>query len=287
MAYIYQVPNPRPPVLTYLDLLLSYHGKTRSVNMIISLWHDAFSMQNLQAGPDDARDTFGLVNSSALFSFTFLDRLAKAIHGFLTPGQVQDVTKLVLQNLRDTFKEFKEQDKRFTADEGSGARKKSRRSGTTVSVDGHPNPELAAVTFASAARAVGLVVESLPLHVIPEEAREEIRCLVGDVHSHVIPRALKGSYKAMEATDRRETWAWQIVAAAALRVHYELSTARVLKLELGFDSSAISQLRIFLQHDGTVPEFSVEIVRSFFSLSQAICDHIPGPIPPPSSVQRS
>ncbi|KAF9821856.1 hypothetical protein IEO21_00286 [Rhodonia placenta] len=225
---------------------------------------------NLQAGPDDARDTFGLVNSSALFSFTFLDRLAKAIHGFLTPGQVQDVTKLVLQNLRDTFKEFKEQDKRFTADEGSGARKKSRRSGTTVSVDGHPNPELAAVTFASAARAVGLVVESLPLHVIPEEAREEIRCLVGDVHSHVIPRALKGSYKAMEATDRRETWAWQIVAAAALRVHYELSTARVLKLELGFDSSAISQLRIFLQHDGTVPEFSVEIAR--FLLHQASSD---------------
>ncbi|EED81249.1 predicted protein [Postia placenta Mad-698-R] len=225
---------------------------------------------NLQAGPDDARKAFGLVNSSALFSFTFLDRLTKAIHGFLTPGQVQDVTKLVLQYLRDTFKEFKEQDKRFTADEGSGARKKSRRSGTTVSVDGHPNPELAAVTFASAARAVGLVVGSLPLHIIPEEACEEIRSLVGDVHSHVIPHALKGSYKAMEAADRRETWAWQIVAAAALRVHYELSTARVLKLELGSDSSATSQLRIFLQHDGTVPEFSVEIAR--FLLYQVSSD---------------
>ncbi|CCM02194.1 uncharacterized protein FIBRA_04274 [Fibroporia radiculosa] len=256
------IPDTHSTALPYLDLLLEYHMKTRTIPNFIYSWTDAFSVQYLRSSLEDPQHVYRLVASSPLFCFPYLDRLSKAIHGFVTPGQIKELADNMIQRLYSLFKEFRELDKKRTADDGRGPRKRRKKDlEVTPVIGGDSTPDLIAVTFSLSARAAVVVLSSLPMHSTSEEIREETRNSFREACTALVPRALKGASKAMSTDDRRSSWGWQMVATASLRVYHSLAVIRQLHLNLRCDQHVFRDLILASELDDVVPEYMLEIAR--------------------------
>ncbi|KAH9947654.1 Urb2/Npa2 family-domain-containing protein [Amylocystis lapponica] len=257
----YLIPSCDSSILTYLGLLLDYHSTIRAIQSFVLHWFDALSVQHLQAVSEQPRDAYSSASSGPLLSFPFLDRLSKAMHSFLTPGQVLDIVQAILQRWKDAFISFKEQARSVAADHGEGTRKK-RKIVASLASGKHSDPEWAAVTFSLLSKAVVVVLVSLPVHSVLEDVRQEIRLAIREAYSLIVPRALKNTFKVMGSDNRTETWHWQVVACAALRAHYGLVTVPRLSLDLRLDDQYISKMLLAAISEETLPEFAVEMLRN-------------------------
>ncbi|TFY69060.1 hypothetical protein EVJ58_g637 [Rhodofomes roseus] len=112
----------------YLRLLFEFRTKTRTVNTLVDSWLDAVSLRHWQTCEVQPREAYARVLGSPLFSFESIDRLGQAVHGFLTPSQIVDVTRIIVEKFTGAFQRFREQDKRVAADDGDGSRKKRKKS---------------------------------------------------------------------------------------------------------------------------------------------------------------
>ncbi|KZT06756.1 uncharacterized protein LAESUDRAFT_774312 [Laetiporus sulphureus 93-53] len=264
------VPNCSQAALEYLGLLLDYHSKTRTINSVILYWFDAFTTESLLAVPGQPRSFYRLVSSSPLLSVSFFDRLSAAIQGFLTPGQVVEVVETALHRFRAAYELFQEQQKMKDADHGTGARKKRKKDSLPcASSDAPVDQDWAAVTFSLVGRATMLVLSSLPMHSVLEDIRLEIRNAISEAYAAVIPTAVKRAFKAIKVDGRQDTWATQIVAAAALRVHYGLTSASKLQLDVQLDAGLMEKCPDITNAE-ILPELSLELAR--VRLNEAVVD---------------
>ncbi|KAH9835766.1 Urb2/Npa2 family-domain-containing protein [Rhodofomes roseus] len=252
----------------YLRLLFEFRTKTRTVNTLVDSWLDAVSLRHWQTCEVQPREAYARVLGSPLFSFESIDRLGQAVHGFLTPSQIVDVTRIIVEKFTGAFQRFREQDKRVAADDGDGSRKKRKKSTSdNVRID----PEWCAVEFALVCRIVVVVLSSLAMRTALEDSRQEIHGMIGAACTSVIPRASKGAQKALEADNRRGTWAWQIVAAGALLVYHDRKSHGWPSVQL--DEEVVSQLRGLLDRDDVLPEFRLTIVRTLLNDAAISDDH--------------
>lgn len=126
--------------------------------------------------------------------------------------------------------------------------------------DARIDPEYCAVEFALVARISVVVLGSLAIQTTLDDSRQELFNLVGTAYAAIVPHALKTVLKALTATSRRPSWAWQIVTTGALLVFHDQK--RHGWPEAHLEGDARTQLRALLGDDDLLPELALTIVRN-------------------------
>ncbi len=244
--------------MQYLQLLLEYDSKTRDLPSAIVHVSEAFSVPHLERIPDGPLAAYRLASSSPLTSQPFLDKLARAVHNFLTPGQVLETISDVSRSLKDAYECFVERDAGQSADRGGGPRKKRRKSAAQPSND-YSDSEYHAISFALIARNMTVVLRSLPLHSLTHDTRAEAERSVREVYAAVATRAL---VDGLGNIDRSGSQPWQFIVIGALRLHYGLARAPALRLELPLGHELLSDMLKCVSSACVIPEVVVEMVCS-------------------------
>lgn len=256
-----QIPPEISSALQYLEILLEYDSKTRNLPSTIAHLSEAFSVHHLERIPGGPPAVYRLASAGPLTSLPFLDELSRAVHNFLTPGQVVDTAREVVRTLKDVYERFSERGAKVMADHGDGPRKK-RRKDTPLPSEGPSELEYHAVAFALVAKVMVVVLRSLPLHTLTEAVRAEAEQLIAEGHATVAIRALEEGFGK---TDRRESWPWQLVLTGALHLHYGLALAPASRVQGQVHGSIPSAILSCLSSHGTTPELIVEMVSAFES----------------------
>ncbi|KAI9066632.1 hypothetical protein FKP32DRAFT_1589329 [Trametes sanguinea] len=258
------IPASVGSALRYLDLLLEYDSKTRNLPSSIMHISEAFSVQHLQRIPGGPRSAYEVASGGPLTSLPFLDALSRAVHSFLTPGQVLETVKDVSQALHEAYERFLEQEAKLFADRGEGPRKKRRKQGSMV--EDRTEPEYHAVSFALMARTMVAILRSLPLHTLTDDVRLDAEKAVSEVHASVACRALR---EGLLQPDRRDCWHWQAIVLGALRLHYGLAS-QPQPQQLRVDEPLLFTMLSWVSEPGVAPELVVEMFRSL--LHQCSCE---------------
>ncbi|KAI0757227.1 Urb2/Npa2 family-domain-containing protein [Daedaleopsis nitida] len=251
-------PNTVSPALQYLVIVLDYNSKTRNLPHTIVHISEAFSVHHLERIPGGAEGTYELASAGPFTSLSFLDDLSRAVRNFLTPGQVLETIGDVGGCLRDAYARFLEREAKQVADRGDGPRKK-RKKDAALPAEDHTELGYQAASFALVARAMVVVLRSLPLHTLTDNVQVEAEQLIGDVYTAVAARAVAD---ALGRTDRTESWAWQVVLAGALHLHYGLARAPGLNLQVAFSQDLSSVLLSCVSSGGIRAELVVEILQT-------------------------
>ena len=253
-----QIPSSISSTWQYLQFLLEYESKTRNLPSAIVHVSEAFSVPHLERIREGPLAAYRLASSSPLTSLPFLDELARAVHNFLTPGQVLATISDVSRSLKNAYERFVERDAGQSADRGDGPRKKRRKSAALPSTD-HSDSEYHAISFALIARTMVVVLRSLPLHSLTDDTRAEAERSVREVYASVATRALGDG---LGNIDRSSSQAWQFVVIGALRLHYGLTRTPALHQELLFGDELLSGMLKCVSSTCVMPEVVVEMVRS-------------------------
>ncbi|KAH7921149.1 hypothetical protein BV22DRAFT_1038989 [Leucogyrophana mollusca] len=248
---------------TFLELVLQYHVKTRTVDVHILSILTALSDSHLSSHPGGPRGGYQAAFSGPVFSITHLGRLSKSIHSFLTPNQSTKIANHVFQALKEAWTRFYEAETQAIANTGDGSRKKRRKSATQVSDQGSDR-EAVSVIFSLTSRLASLVLAALPLHSVPPAAREELVGLLGTAQQ-LSREVIASLLDLMRPENRSEAWAPQIVAAACFRFQNQLGTMGQVGLKPAYEGAPRSEMLEATQHDETLPELTLEIFRSLMS----------------------
>ncbi|PIL29586.1 hypothetical protein GSI_08222 [Ganoderma sinense ZZ0214-1] len=263
------IPNSISSAFQYVRLLLEYDSKARDVPSAIVHVSEAFSVPHLERIPDGPLAAYRVGSSSPLTSLPFLDELARAVHNFLTPGQVLETISDVSRSLRNAYERFVERDAGQSADRGDGPRKKRRKSAASPSTD-HSDAEYHAISFALIARTMVVVLRSLPLHSLTDGIRAEAERSVREVYASVATRALG---LGLENIDRSGSQSWQFVVTGALRLHYGLARASAFHQELLLGDELLSGMLKCVSSACVMPEVVVEMLRTLLHQCTIGCLH--------------
>lgn len=249
------------PAREFLSLALSFHMKTRTLPAHISRLINSSTPPPQHSSPSVRSFYDGLVASPAL-SLDHLNKLSMAVRTFITPGQTLATTRQVLDMLQEIWKRFREGEKAAVAEFGQRPRKK-RRMSQSFGNAGKEDADTNAVTFTLAARIVGTVLTSLPLHTITEAEQARVKSTVVESLASFIREAVLAGTDAMTSgSSNREgdIWAIQVVAAAALRLRYMLRSSGHAFDGLDDQDDLNKLVAAVLQVDDCLPEYSIEIV---------------------------
>ncbi|OCH96588.1 hypothetical protein OBBRIDRAFT_765485 [Obba rivulosa] len=265
------VPRGGSSMLTYLGLILDHHAKIRAMLPLVVQLLDAFSVSHLQFVQEQPRAVYQLASSGPLLSATFLDRLAKAIHAYLTPGQLAEAADVTLDKLKSAYDQFMKAEAKVEADFGDGSRKKRKKDKReSISAADQADPEWTAVSFALSSQIAVLCLTSLPLHTVFDDVRQGVLRAVHEVISPVVPAAVTS---ACRRDERRLMWAAQLVGTAALRVHYALVTARQMQFDSQLDENLTSAMLDAVKSEETLSELSLEMLRTLLNeVDSGACD---------------
>lgn len=242
--------------IPYLGQLLSYHIKTRTVDTFTQAILTSFT--KLPATTPTPQNTYQNASSSAVLNHRFLDQLSKAVHGFLTPGQVPDLTQSILRQLQSSLEDFEERASR-TSKNDEGPRKKRKRERQSLSAS-DTDPDHAAVVFALMTSVAAVALTALPFNTVLEEVQQSVRSEIQEFYSKSVRGKLKKALKAC-LNDTSNVWGWQLVAISALRLRYYLINS---SLVADNDTKTPSKLLSLLKLDDILPELRVEIVSGQF-----------------------
>ncbi|EKM83399.1 hypothetical protein AGABI1DRAFT_123732 [Agaricus bisporus var. burnettii JB137-S8] len=280
------VPAADSSVSDFLDLIINYHIKTRSINVHINNLLICLSPASFPIGSTDIRVVYELCFSGHVLSNRNLDRLGNAIQTFLTPGQTVKSVEGLLNALESSLQGF------FGAVEGGAGReeglKKKRRGveaqdnalsvGTGVNMEPH-DAESLGVSFSLRAYLALVIFSNLPLPALNESSGDQVQDIISQFQVSMVEGSveklfkleslLPGGGKKKRRRDyltSHEGWATQIVAAAISRIHYALSTAKSLNVgKRGCPSKITEQLRDVVTKEGgkgsLIAELELEIYR--------------------------
>ena len=241
-----------PNALPYLGKVLNFHTKTRTVDAFTDACFMFLASQT--AMTQSPRIIYETVSSSAMFNHTFLDQLSKAIHGFLTPGQVQELTQNVLRYLQSRIEDFEEAISRSSQNDDS-SRKKRKRDKQTSSVD----PDQAAVVFALTSKLAAITLTAVPFQIILDDVHQSVKNDIREFYDDTIRRILKIAPQAC-LDNTNNAWSWQIVTSSILKLGYYLSDSQLVT---GDDSPSSPELFKLLKTAELLPELRVEIVSVY------------------------
>ncbi|KAI1797672.1 Urb2/Npa2 family-domain-containing protein [Ganoderma leucocontextum] len=252
------IPCSISSALQYLQLLLEYDSKTRDLPSAIVHVSEAFSVPHLERIPNGPHAAYQLACSSPLTSLPFLDELARAVHNFLTPGQVLETIADVSRSLKDAYERFVKRDAGQSADHGDGPRKKRRKGGAPPSSE-RSDSEYHAISFALVARTMVVVLRALPLHSLTDDTRAEAERSVREVYATVATRAL---VDGLRNVDRSGSQSWQFIVTGVLHLHYSLARASAFHQELPLEDELLSDMLKCVSSAWVKPEVVVEMFRT-------------------------
>ncbi|KAJ6604425.1 Urb2/Npa2 family-domain-containing protein [Mycena vulgaris] len=217
---------PLPSIFSFLELVLEYHVKTRTMQTYIEALLAALAPDPQKMTTSDIQHQYGCSSSSALLHSIHLDRLAKSTRKFLTSTQTRQTVQFVLETLEARWTEI-------------------------FAITDNESDSLAP-TFSFSARVASVILTALPFQALPETTLQEVTDLIGEIRSKFLPRALSKTLKIIRK-NVADSWGSQVVAAAILRLEYALDTPYTEKLW--------SKIETTSEDGGLLPELSLELFR--------------------------
>ncbi|KAJ7655049.1 Urb2/Npa2 family-domain-containing protein [Mycena polygramma] len=231
LSRLLHIPDVLPSIFDFLELLLEYHVKTRTMHTHVeTLFAAMVAPQTLPAG---VQSHYRCASSCALLHPIHLERLANCTRKFLTSTQTGQAVSFIFETLQALWNQI------------------------SATTDTESSDRLAA-TFCFSARLASIVLTSLPLQALPDTTLQEVNNSINEIRSAFLPRALSKALKIIRK-NVSNSWASQVVAAAILRLQYALDTPHTEKLwaKLGSES----------EDEQILPELSLEIFRMLLKWS--------------------
>lgn len=258
------LPKPHPAAASasgLLALCISYHSRARSLPQLLGQIQAVFTPLAFAQG--SIRELYPRASSSPILGQDFFAGLAKAIHTFITPGQVLSTAQDLIHALTLAHETFTRLAAQSAGDSGLGSRKKARKSRTSTGANASlemAEVDAAAVSFAFLARLAACVLPALPGQTVTSEIQEEVReCL----HQADFVKDDLFLPEPLDGEDRRsDSWATHIVLAAALRLNYALQAATRLEFPV-LQAERQAMLVNVHQRANVLPELFLEAVNRF------------------------
>lgn len=248
-----KVPSSTTPAYTYLQHLLDYHSKTRTMDSLVETILKACIPQTLsgvETPPTSA-------SSSPVFQRTFADDLAKSLTSFLTPGQLSGSVDCVLRYLRDHL-EALETSTRQGEESGKPHRKKRKIDSSVPSATANGSSR-AAVAFSLMSRIASIVLSSLPTRYLLEDTRLHVTEALQEFY--VATRStLKDILKQIKRGPEGTTQYAQRIASIIIRLRYSIRTTTSIGISAEGDEKLSSKLLSALGSP-VIPCLRAEIVR--------------------------
>ncbi|KAJ6519597.1 Urb2/Npa2 family-domain-containing protein [Mycena sanguinolenta] len=221
------IPGVSPSVFSFLELLLDYHVKTRTMHTHIETLFAALAADP-KTRSSDVQQHYQAAFSSALLHPVHLNRLANCTHKFLTPGQTGQTIAFILAALHDCWSQI------------------------SASDDAESIGSSLALTFCFSARLASVILAALPLQALSDSTLQEVNGSLNELRSTFLPRALGKVFKVIRK-NATESWASQVLGVAILRLQYALGTPHTDKLWTKVETAS--------DQDGLLPELSLELFR--------------------------
>ncbi|KAJ7706421.1 Urb2/Npa2 family-domain-containing protein [Mycena rosella] len=220
-----RIPVPFPSIFGFLESVLEYHVKTRTIHTHIEGLFASLARQE-EMPTSDLQHQYGCSSSSALLHSMHLERLAKSTRKFLTSTQTRQTVKFILETLEACWNQIL-----AITDNDSGS---------------------LALTFSFSARLASAILTALPLQALPDATLLQVTDLISEIRSKFLPRALSKTLKNIRK-NAVDSWGSQVIAAAILRLEYALDTPYAEKQWAKIETTS---------EDGQLlPELSMEFYR--------------------------
>ncbi|GLB36377.1 hypothetical protein LshimejAT787_0306650 [Lyophyllum shimeji] len=253
--------GPSAQSSAFLDLILGYHTKTRTMNTYLETLFSATSP--LQAPPFQTapRELYQTSLSGPVFAAEHLHHLSKATQTFMAGSQAIPTTSFIYDLLKDAWE-------KFDATEGDGEQRPSKRR-KMMDVDSAKSAVSRnrwAVVFSLSARLATIVLSSLPLHALAEDMRRDLCSLLGEVRKFTY-RIAKKAIKVLKKLEGDSAWSTSIVAAASLRLQYAVDISGYVSLPSFDDEKFCKRVAEAIQDDTLLPELLIELSRCLFQVA--------------------
>ncbi|KAG6845669.1 hypothetical protein H0H87_005876 [Tephrocybe sp. NHM501043] len=246
----HKVPGSNALYLQFLDLILEYHSKTRTMN---SYTHDLFSALSTVSFHHSPINVYTSTFSSPLLHSTHLRRLSAALKTFLSESQVLLHTKSTFAFLAEEWEKLDVTE--LDVQERLPKRRKTTRESENPANAGHRS----AVVFSVSCHLAMTVFSSLPMQAVTKEVGNELRELLDGIRNFA-QRIAKKSMKALKKSGTDAKWEFSIIAAASLRLWYALDISGNLSIA-HFDDDRLWKRALEAIQDGQLlPELFLELV---------------------------
>lgn len=256
-------------LFVFLDLLLDYHTKTRTMSSYIKIVLSALSSDHLITFQEDPQKAYEISSTCALLHPVHLEHFGRAVQLFLVPAHVLGAVRHVLNTLENSWEMFRASQRQPPVDD-EGPRREKKLSDSEHSLTASLAPETQAIPFALTASMSSVVLSSIPMHSVPQDARAEMYPLVEHFREHVLYQAMSKTLKTIRKHDHSDTsiiWATQIVAAGSLRLQYALNLPQQpLTLKSYYNERLPAKLLGLADNGQLPPELSLEIASVLLSL---------------------
>ncbi|KAF7339660.1 Urb2 domain-containing protein [Mycena sanguinolenta] len=227
------IPGVTPSVFSFLELLLDYHVKTRTMHTHVETLFAALAADT-KTRFSNVQQRYQAAFSSALLHPIHLNRLTNCTRKFLTPGQTGQTVAFTLAALQDCWSQISASD---DAESGRGS---------------------LALTFCFSARLASVILDALPLQALSDLTLQEVNDSINELRSTFLPRALAKVFKVI-GKNVAESWTSQILGVAILRLQSALGTPYTDKLWTKVEAAS--------DQDGLLPEMSLELFRMLLKWS--------------------
>lgn len=215
---ILQISGRHRSLFRFLDLLLEYHTKTRTMSAYIGTIFSAFAPDQVVL-PNHQSYDYEVSSKCALLHPIHLDHIAKAIQLFLVPAHVLETMRHVFEILKDSWQLVRHPQRQPLGEE-EGPRKKRKMSDTDQKQEQSESSNQA-VSFALKTTMASVVLSSLPLNSLPQDARGEVLTSMEDFRESFIYHTLSKTLKTIRKASFGDAISTEgIVATGSLRLLY-------------------------------------------------------------------
>ncbi|KAJ7139899.1 Urb2/Npa2 family-domain-containing protein [Mycena epipterygia] len=218
-----RISDPFPSIFGFLELVLDYHVKTRTIHTHIEALFAAVAPHRQEVHASDIQHEYRCSSSSALLHSLHLERLAKSTQKFLTSAQTGQTVEFILATLHACWNQI--------PDDEDGS---------------------LALSFSFSARLASVILTALPLQALPDTTLREVNDLIDEAKSNFLPRALTKTLKLVRK-NIADSWTSQVVAAAILRLQYALETSCAEK--------SWTKIEAMSEDEHLLPELNLELFR--------------------------
>ncbi|KAK0233389.1 Urb2/Npa2 family-domain-containing protein [Armillaria fumosa] len=276
-------PTADKSFFSFLEILLDYHSKTRSLNTYLSILLSALERDKIAPFLDDVRAIYQVsTEASALAHPAYFDCLVISTRTFITSTQIVPTIHSIFESLTSCSDAF-------AAAQGTLSehlkKTKKGKSSVVASENIVHDVDVSAFCLSLCCRISSVILSAISQQSLPSSIREELHHCANAFRSTTLHPILSKSVKfinIMIGTHFREAWGSSVGVSSLLRLQYSMGAQRYhsLTLEDSWDGKTLTKLLMLLdesydEHGCPVyPAMNFEIFRTLLdSVGRILEEH--------------
>ncbi|KAK0208512.1 Urb2/Npa2 family-domain-containing protein [Desarmillaria ectypa] len=276
-------PTADKSFFSFLEILLDYHSKTRTLNTHLSVMLTALERDKITLFLSDVRTTYQIATeASALTHPIHFDRLVISTRTFLTSTQIVPAIHSIFETLASCSDAFAAAQETLSKHINKSMKGKSP---VVVAEDIIHDLDVSAFCLTLSCRISSVILSAISQQSLPSSIREELHRSADAFRSASLCPVLSKSVKFMNkmiGTRSNEMWGSSVGASSLLRLQYTMDAQRCHSMnpEHSWDSKTLDKLMMLLdescdEHGYPVyPTMNFEIFRTLLdSVGHNIEEH--------------